>query len=83
MQDEREKKSEKFLEDPDFYVRSIAHYLNYDSCYKIDGIDASKCARDCDKLANTDFAKKCEKDNGLFKCCIRYIHSMVFYLYRG
>ena len=46
--------------------------LGYDRCHHIQNYDARKCERDCKKLAKSEFAKKCESRNGLFKCCIRY-----------
>ena len=45
--------------------------LGYDSCHKIDKYDVSKCHKDCKKQEKSKFAKKCKKDGGLFKCCIR------------
>ena len=67
-----EKKSARFLKYPDYYINFMVEELSYDSCHRIDGLDATECARDCEKLAKTEFAQKCEQDNGLFKCCIRY-----------
>ena len=45
--------------------------LGYDSCHKIDEYDVSKCHKDCKKQEKSKFAKKCKKDGGLYKCCIR------------
>ena len=46
--------------------------LGYDTCHRTHGYDASPCYRDCKKLEQHYFAKKCLNDGGLFKCCIRF-----------
>ena len=66
-----EKKSSAFLRYPEFYIRSIVDKLSYDSCHRIDGLDATTCAKDCEVFAKSEFAQECERDNGLFKCCIK------------
>ena len=46
----------------------------WDECFKYDGYDryvANKCAQRCEQMEETDFAKKCKDDGGLFKCCMR------------
>ena len=60
-----------FLKNPQNYLKLMSSELGYDDCHKIEGIDASVCAKDCEKLAESEFAKNCTKSNGLFKCCIR------------
>ena len=67
-----EKKSAQFLKFPDYYVKSMVDKLSYDTCHRIDGLDATMCAKDCEVLAKSEFAQECERDDGLFKCCIRY-----------
>ena len=49
--------------------------LGYDKCHKTIGYDASPCQKDCQRLEKSDFAKKCSKDGGFFKCCIRLAES--------
>ena len=66
-----ETKALTFLKDPDSYLRSKVEYLGYDSCHRIQGIDASICAKKCKKLAKSPAAKECKEKQGLFKCCIR------------
>ena len=66
-----ERNSESFLIDPSKYLKSIEQKLGYDKCHRIEGIDASVCAADCEKLKRTYFAKDCRINGGLFKCCIR------------
>ena len=46
--------------------------LGYDTCRKTTEYDASPCVKDCQDLEKSDFAKKCSKDGGFFKCCIRF-----------
>ena len=67
-----EVKSTLFLENKR-YLKHMEHDHRYDSCHRINGLDASKCAQDCEKIALSKFAKKCKNDGGLFKCCIRWI----------
>ena len=64
-------KSEFFLKYPEVFLEYMVQKLGYDTCYKIEGLNASKCATDCEELAQTDFAKDCKERGGLFKCCIR------------
>ena len=45
--------------------------MKYDNCHRIDGLNVEKCAKDCEKSAESSFAKNCTEANGLFKCCIR------------
>ena len=66
-----EKKPELFLKAPGLYLKALAQEMAYDSCRRIDGVNASICATDCDKLAMSYFAKECKINGGLFKCCIR------------
>ena len=61
----------KFLEDPKKFLTDMVQNLNYDSCHAISNYDASKCAKDCEKLEKDEFARNCLKNGGLFKCCIR------------
>ena len=67
-----EAKSKSFLEYPEDYINYMRRHYRYDTCHRINGLDASKCARDCERLAHSTFAKQCEMEKGLFKCCIRY-----------
>ena len=66
-----ERKAAMFLKHPEHYVNIMVANLSYDSCYRIDGLDASECARDCEVFSKSKFAQKCRQDKGLFKCCIR------------
>ena len=66
-----EKQSEAFLKAPDLYIKKMVDGMKYDSCHRIDGTDASKCADDCKKASKSDFARNCAKNHGLYKCCIR------------
>jgi len=71
VQGDMEKQSEAFLKAPDHYIKKMVDDMKYDNCYRIRGTDASKCAADCEESSKSDFAKKCAKNQGLFKCCIR------------
>ena len=46
--------------------------MGYKTCHILkNSLDASICAKDCERLENQKFAKNCKKAGGLFKCCIR------------
>ena len=45
--------------------------FGYDTCHRTKEYDADECYKDCQNLEKSDFAKICEKNGGLFKCCIR------------
>ena len=66
-----EQKSEYFLRFPEIFLELMVQNLGYDTCHRIQGINASICAKDCEELKKTDFARDCKKNNGLLKCCIR------------
>ena len=72
MHGAKEVNSVKFLKNPKRYVDTIATEMGYDSCHRIDGLNASICAKNCEEAAKSDFAKDCKKEKGFFKCCIRY-----------
>ena len=63
-------KAQNFLENTKAFLASWV-YKGYDTCHRTYEYDAEPCHKDCKKLEKGDFAKECEKDNGLFKCCIR------------
>ena len=60
----------RWFKDPDAFIAKEKD-LGYNTCLKIKGLDATECAKDCEKLEGEDFATKCKKNGGLFKCCIR------------
>ena len=46
--------------------------MGYKTCHVLNSsLDATVCAKDCDRLKKQDFATKCRDKGGLFKCCIR------------
>ena len=67
-----------------FFVENTPVFLDnwvkkgHDTCHKIEGYDVSQCNRDCKVLEESDFARDCEKEGGLFKCCIRWPICCVF-----
>ena len=73
MHGTNEVNSELFLKNPKRYVDKIATEMGYDSCHRIDGLNASICAKNCEEAAKSEFAKDCKKKSGFFKCCIRYL----------
>ena len=46
--------------------------MGYKTCHMLkNSLDASICAKDCERLEKEKFAKSCKKAGGFFKCCIR------------
>ena len=64
-------KAEAFLQDSSAYVNTMVDDFGYDTCHKVEGLNASVCAKDCEELEKSDFANKCAEEEGVFKCCIR------------
>ena len=52
-----EVKALNFLKNPQEYLQSIVELSGYDTCHRIQEIDASLCAKDCKKLSNSAFAR--------------------------
>ena len=62
----------EYLKDPPAYVQTQLMPMGYKTCHILNNsLDASVCADDCKKWEKQKFAKKCAKDGGLLKCCIR------------
>ena len=46
--------------------------MGYKTCHALNSsLDATVCAKDCDRLKKEDFATNCGDEGGLYKCCIR------------
>ena len=46
--------------------------MGYQTCHELkSSLDASICAKDCERLKKEKFAKNCKNKGGLYKCCIR------------
>ena len=60
-----------------YFLKHTKKYLQkkievgYDTCHRTKEYDAADCYKDCQNLEKSGFAKKCVKNGGLFKCCIR------------
>ena len=61
---------EIFLDDKNKFVRDLEKFRGYKTCHVIDGYDATKCQKDCEKYEKGELSKNCEANEGLFKCCI-------------
>ena len=64
-------KASDYLKNNTAYLNSLVQLSGYNSCHHLDSLDASICAKDCEKLEKGQFAKNCASNGGLFKCCIR------------
>ena len=46
--------------------------MGYKTCHVLNSsLDATVCAKDCDRLKKEKFATECRDSGGLYKCCIR------------
>ena len=46
--------------------------MGYKTCHALNSsLDATVCAKDCNRLRKGDFATRCKFFGGLYKCCIR------------
>ncbi|XP_023324173.1 uncharacterized protein LOC111698145 isoform X2 [Eurytemora carolleeae] len=70
--------SDNFIDVAVSFLKDQKKYLaeekkkGYESCHSLNSsLDASICQQDCTKYEESDFAKKCKKDEGYFKCCVR------------
>ena len=63
-----------FQNHPQRFIDNWVDNLGFDTCHRTQGYNVDKCHKDCKKLEKSKFAKKCARDGGLFKCCIRFIH---------
>ena len=46
--------------------------MGYKTCHVLNSsLDATICAKDCERLKKQKFGKDCKKKGGFFKCCIR------------
>ena len=63
-------KSSNFLKQTKKFLQKRIEF-GYDTCHRTKEYDAEECYKDCQNLEKSDFAKICEKNGGLFKCCIR------------
>jgi len=64
----------QYMKDKKAFLKKERIKRGYNTCYPINGLDASKCAEDCEKiLAESSYPlrQRCDKMNGLLKCCVR------------
>ena len=64
--------AKKFLSDTKQYLLDL-ETSGYDKCHKVEGYNVDACHQDCQNAEKSDFAKNCEKEGGLYKCCIRLV----------
>jgi len=64
----------RYMKDKKSFLKKEKIKRGYRRCYPVNGLDASKCAKDCDEiLADPSYPlrRHCDKMNGLLKCCVR------------
>ena len=71
INDEMTQKAVDFLQKPEVFLSNLVRNAGYDSCHRTQEYDADQCHQDCQERENSNFAKKCRDDGGLYKCCIR------------
>ena len=64
-------RAKNYLKDRRKELDTMKSIQGYKTCYHIESLDATKCAKDCKDMQNGKFAKNCTENGGLFKCCIR------------
>ena len=62
----------EYLTNPEGFLDKKIRPMGYKTCHVLNSsLDATICAKDCDRLTKHKFAKDCEVKGGLYKCCIR------------
>ena len=65
------------MQEPGVFLRNLVERSGYDSCHRTEEYDAQQCYEDCQKQEMSQFAEKCRKDGGLYKCCIRLCFNII------
>jgi len=64
--------AKEYLVDKRKVLDEMVEIEGYKSCHPLDSsLDATECADDCKKFETEEFGRKCTRNGGLFKCCIR------------
>ena len=59
--------SREYLTDPEDFLDSKIRSMGYKTCHVLNSsLDATVCAKDCDRQEKQKFAKDCKKKGGLF-----------------
>ena len=62
----------EYLPNPTDYLKKNVLPMGYKTCHVLNSsLDATICAKDCERLKEHKFGKDCKKKGGFFKCCIR------------
>ena len=70
------RRARNFLTKTDTFLDNWVTQQGYDTCHATEGYDVEPCYQDCLQLENSQFAKQCSRDGGLFKCCIRKVQNL-------
>jgi len=66
----------RYLKNKDSFLANLVKTRRFKACYPIKGLDASKCAVECESLLKSSpLLEHCNKRNGLLKCCVRRGHA--------
>jgi len=61
-----------YLSDKKVYLAKEVKKRGFNSCYPMTGLDARKCAEECNSLLKTSpLLDHCKNKGGLLKCCVR------------
>lgn len=66
-----EQKAVSFMRDGESFLGRLVRDSGYDSCHRTEGYEVEKCQEDCERRERSSFAKTCQAEGGLYKCCIR------------
>ena len=62
----------EYLPNPTDYLKKNVLPMGYKTCHVLNSsLDATICAKDCERLKKQKFGNDCKKKGGFFKCCIR------------
>ena len=65
----------EYLTNPENFLDKNIRPMGYKTCHVLNSsLDATVCAKDCDRQEKNKFAKDCKKKGGLF----RFVKSKVF-----
>ena len=70
INNEMAQKAKNFLENTTGFLDFQINKMGYKTCHRLESLDATKCAKDCEEQEKGKFAEKCKEKGGLFKCCI-------------
>ena len=63
--------AKEYINYKEYVLKRWVKSFGWKTCHHLDFLDSGKCADDCQRMEEEEFAKNCTSGGGLFKCCIR------------